>query len=131
MSEEEFNAILSQSQQIINLFFYGAMNIVYKEEYGKEFNIFANLNQITTITFFKNIKGFKVTDSIPYELIDGAEYEKDVKIYNCIGSAIDRYNKAMNLCPDLVGIMVNPALYTTPLTKEEYEALIDIPNIIV
>lgn len=131
MSEEDFNTILSQNPIIIQMFLYGTMNMIYKEEYGKEFNIFANINKITSISSFKNIKGFRVIDSIPYELIKGAEYEKDVKIYNIIGSVIDRYNKAINVEPDLTDIMPNPSLYTTQITKEEYEALIDIPSIIV
>ena len=112
------------------MFFYGALNVIYKEKYGKEVNAFLNF-KITSINSFKNIKGFRVTDLIPYELVEGAEYEKDIKVYNFIGPIADRYNKIINLLPNMVGGIPNPTLYTTQITKQEYEALIDIPNIII
>lgn len=126
VSEEDFNAELTQSNgHIISLFFYSALNfiVVGTDHYYREYVITNQLSQFTSINVFKKIKAIKLYDNInPMEIVIDTEH------YNIVGNLEDRYIKQKNISDF---DMPNPALYTTPITKEEYEALIDIPNIIV
>lgn len=131
MSEEDFNTLLSQSNGgIIQILFYGALNFIGRGiNYYREYVIVNQLQQFTSIDILKKIKAIKLYDNInPVESTKGSEFEKDTEHYNVIGNLEERYIKQKNI--NDFGFP-NPALYTTPITKEEYEALIDIPNIIV
>lgn len=131
MSEEEFGTLLSQSNgAIIQIFFHGALNFIVRgTNYYREYVIANKTHNFTSIDILKKIKAIKLYDNINPVVIDkGAEFEKDVKQYNIIGNLEDRYIKQKNISD--FGLP-NPALYTTQISKEEYEALIDIPNIIV
>lgn len=123
VSEEDFNAELTQNNgAIISLFFYGALNFIVEgtDYYYREYVI---TNQLSSINVFKKIKAIKL-----YDNINPMEITIDTEHYNIVGNLEDRYIKQKNIG----GFdMPNPALYTTLITKEEYEALIDIPNIIV
>ena len=126
MSEEEFNAALTESNGVaISLFFYGALNFIVgsTDHYYREYVIANQLSKFTSINVFKKIKAIKLYDNItPMEIFIDTEH------YSIVGNLEDRYIKQKNISDfDLP----NPALYTTPITKEEYEALIDVPSIIV
>lgn len=126
VSEEDFNAELTQNNgAIISLFFYGALNFIVggTDNYYREYIIANQLSQFTSINVFKKIKAIKL-----YDNINPMEITIDTEHYNIVGNLEDRYIKQKNISDF---DMPNPTLYTTPITKEEYEAIIDIPNIIV
>lgn len=131
MSEEDFNSILSSSNgAIAAMFWYGALNFIVRgQNYHREYVITNQLHQITSSDVFKKVKAIKLYYNInPMEIIKSSDSEFHTEHYNIIGNLEERYIKQKNISNF---DMPNPTLYTTPITKEEYEALIDIPNIIV
>lgn len=111
-------------------YYVGLMEVGSTEMYI-EYQTNITMDSITT-EFLKNIKGAKVVDSIPiFGIINDTTGSYPVYIYGNYWQRILVITKAF--APNVTLEQVKESLlpYITEISKEEYEALIEIPNVIL
>lgn len=121
-----YDALGGEDIGVISLIIYPNYVIIPGANTHKKFNSYFYSWKDFTVSRTKEIIAFSCVSNIPMQV------ETDGKIYLVYG---DNFTKLKHSLPTLGGdyeLIVNTiSPYITEISKEEYEALIEIPNVII
>lgn len=129
---EDFSDNPSSAVMLIGYFSYyvGLRGVGTKEKYI-EFQTNITMDSITT-KFFKNTKGAKVVDSIPiFTVISDGNSDYPAYIYGNYYQRMLLLTKVFAPSVTLEQVKESLLPYITEISKEEYETLIEMPNVIL